>query len=54
MRSSTRQKGTDFAKKTAMAELVAAKNARARKTGKKGDRRGRYTFANAVLNAFVS
>ena len=32
MRSSTRQRGTDAAKKSAMAELVAAKNARARKT----------------------
>ena len=32
MRSSTRAKGVDQAKKSAMAELVAAKNAKARKS----------------------
>ena len=31
MRSSTRAKGVDQAKRSAMAELVAAKNAKARK-----------------------
>lgn len=41
MRSSTRSKGTDVAKKSAMAELVAAKNARARKASKEDGRRRR-------------
>lgn len=41
MRSSTRQKGVDSAKKSAMAELVAAKHARARKTNKEEEQKQR-------------
>ena len=41
MRSSTRQKEVDSAKQSAMAELVAAKNARARRSSQ-GNRRRRY------------
>ena len=42
MRSSTRAKGVDQAKKSAMAELVAAKKAKASKTKEEEERAKRY------------